>query len=171
VANLISHEPGTWNGAAIRECCHPRDVEVILGIRLSARVTEDFLAWHGESNGLSSARSAYHIGMATKQASNDQGQSSLESEGDRRVWELVWKAKVPQKIHIFAWRIAIGSLAVRLGMHWRMPNIDPVCAICGMGMEDDHHALIDCTLARDLRHELRNVWSLPSEEVFMVSGK
>jgi hypothetical protein len=40
-----------------------------------------------------------------------------------------------------------------------------------MGVEDDHHALIDCTLARALRHELRNVWSLPSEEVFMVNGK
>jgi hypothetical protein len=52
-----------------------------------------------------------------------------------------------------------------------MPNIDLVCAICRMGVEDDHHALIDCTLARALRHELRNVWSLPSEEVFMVNGK
>jgi hypothetical protein len=52
-----------------------------------------------------------------------------------------------------------------------MPNIDPVCAICGMGVEDDHHALIDCTLARALRHELLSVWSLPSEEVFMVNGK
>jgi hypothetical protein len=37
---------------AMRERCHPRDAEVILGIKLSARVTEDFLAWHGESNGL-----------------------------------------------------------------------------------------------------------------------
>jgi hypothetical protein len=52
-----------------------------------------------------------------------------------------------------------------------MPNIDPVCTFFGMGVEDDHHALIDCTLARALRHELRNVWSLPSEEVFNVNGK
>jgi hypothetical protein len=52
-----------------------------------------------------------------------------------------------------------------------MPNFSPVCVICGMGAEDDHHALVGCTLARALREELRSVWSLPSEEVFMVNGK
>jgi hypothetical protein len=46
-----------------------------------------------------------------------------------------------------------------------MPNIDPACAIYGMGVEDDHHALIGCTLARALRHELRSVWPLPPKEV------
>jgi hypothetical protein len=40
-----------------------------------------------------------------------------------------------------------------------------------MAANDDHHALIDCTVARALRFELRNVWSLPSEETFDTNGK
>jgi hypothetical protein len=66
VADIISHESRFWNEAAVHECSHPQDAEVIFGIKLSARVTEDFLAWHGESNGLFSVFSAYRIGMATK---------------------------------------------------------------------------------------------------------
>jgi hypothetical protein len=87
------------------------------------------------------------------------------------VWELVWKSAVPQKVRIFAWLAATGLLVVRLGLHRRMPNIDPVCVICGVEVEDDHHALIGCTMARVLRHELRNVWSLLPEEVFNINGK
>jgi hypothetical protein len=147
VADLISHDSRTWNEAAVRDCCHPRDADVILSIRLSARVSEDILAWHSESNEIFSVCSAYRIGMAMKQAACDHGQSSSESDGVRRFWELIWKAKVPKKLHIFPWRSATGSLAVRLGLHWCMPNISPVCAIYGMGVEDDHHALVDCTLA------------------------
>jgi hypothetical protein len=59
VSELISHESRSWNEAAVRECCFPRDAEV--GIKLSARITEDFLAWNGESNGLFSVRSTYQI--------------------------------------------------------------------------------------------------------------
>jgi hypothetical protein len=79
VADLISHELRMWNEAAVRDCCHPRDADVILSIRLSSRVSEDFLAWHGESNGMFSVRSAYRIGMAMKQAAFNHGQSSSES--------------------------------------------------------------------------------------------
>jgi hypothetical protein len=50
------------------------------------------------------------------------------------------------------------------------PTIDPVCSICGREDEDDHHALIRCTLARALREEMRNVWELPTEEDLQVTG-
>jgi hypothetical protein len=40
-----------------------------------------------------------------------------------------------------------------------------------MATEDDHHALVDCTVARALRFEMRSVWSLPSEKTFDTNGK
>jgi hypothetical protein len=46
-----------------------------------------------------------------------------------------------------------------------------MCTVCGREREDDHHALVRCTLARALREELRKLWQLPSEEMFQVSGK
>jgi ribonuclease HI len=109
--------------------------------------------------------------MAAKWQEIGQGQSSSEPNGDRRVWDLVWKADVPQKVRIFAWRAATGSLAVKHGLHRRISTIDPVCSICGTCVEDDHHALITCTIAKALRHELRTIWSLPDEVLFNVKGK
>jgi hypothetical protein len=156
VSELISHETRSWNEEAVRGCCYPRDADTILGIPLPARATEDFLAWNGESNSLFNVRLAYRIGMASKWLSSERGQSSSEPDGARRVWELVWKAAVPPKVRIFAWHGATGSLAVRLGLHRHMPAIDPFCAICGMAVEDDHRALINCTVARALRYELRS---------------
>ena len=52
-----------------------------------------------------------------------------------------------------------------------MTHVDTVCPICGVADEDVHHALIDCTLARALRYELRDAWLLPTEEVFMIEGQ
>jgi ribonuclease HI len=40
-----------------------------------------------------------------------------------------------------------------------------------MAAEDDHHALVDCTVARALRFEMRSVWSLPTEMTFDTNGK
>jgi hypothetical protein len=128
VSELISPKTRSWNEEAVRDCCYPRDVDTIRGIKLSARTTEDFLAWNGESNGLFSVRSAYRIGMATKWLSSERGQSSSEPDGGRRVWELVWKSAVPQKVRIFAWRAATGLLVVRLGLHRRSVGAAPAHA-------------------------------------------
>jgi hypothetical protein len=36
-------------------------------------------------------------------------------------------------------------------------------------VEDSHHALISCTVARELREELRTQWVLPDELAFRVN--
>jgi ribonuclease HI len=171
VSELISPETRTWDEAAVQACCFPIDADAILNIKLPARACDDFVAWSAESNGLFSVRSAYRLGLQPIIESLNQGQSSGEPTGDRRAWDLVWKASVPQKLRIFAWRAAAGNLAVRVHLHRRILTVDPTCSICGMEVESDHHALVTCTLARALRDELREAWSLPSEEIFMKTGK
>jgi hypothetical protein len=52
-----------------------------------------------------------------------------------------------------------------------MPKIDPTCIICGLEVEDGHHALIRCTLARALREEMRKIWTLPPESAFQINSK
>jgi hypothetical protein len=46
-----------------------------------------------------------------------------------------------------------------------------MCTICGTEQEDVHHARVRCTLARVLRDGMRQVWDLPSEELFRYNGK
>jgi hypothetical protein len=73
---------------------------------------------------------------------------------------------VPQKIRVFAWRLATDSLAVTSSLHRRIPRILPICSVCGVKDEDAHHCMVRCTLARALRDGMRNVWSLPTETEF-----
>jgi ribonuclease HI len=143
---------------------------VILDIKLPNRQCDDFVAWFLEKNGLFSIRSAYRLGMEPAYNSLSNGQSSSEPSGDRGIWDLVWKAHVPNKIRVFAWKVATSTLAVKSELHRRINTIEPVCTICGREDEDAHHALVRCTMARALREEMRKVWTLPSEETFQASG-
>jgi hypothetical protein len=154
---------------AVRDCCLPCDANVILSIKLPNRACDDFIAWSGESNGMFSVRSAYRLGIQSTLENLNQGQSSSEPLGNRSIWNLIWKATVPLKLMVFAWKAATSTLAVCAELHHRIPGKDPVCTICGC--EDDHHALVRCTLARALRDEMRKFWVLPLEEVFLQSGK
>jgi hypothetical protein len=171
VSELIDANTNTWDVNEVRGCCAARDAEAILSIKLPVRASEDFVAWSAESNGIFSVRSAYRLGLQPTIDALAQGQSSSEASGDRSIWDLVWKAEFPQKIRVFAWKAATSTLAVRTGLHRRIPSTDPICTICGREREDDHHALVRCTLARALREEVRKFWRLPPEEVFQVSGK
>jgi ribonuclease HI len=168
VSELIRADSRTWDVEAVRECCWPHDANTILGIKLAGRASDDFLAWSGESSGLFSVRSAYRIGMQASLQNLSRGQSSFEPTGDRTVWEVVWKANVPQKLRVFAWRAATDSLGVLAGLYHRISSINPICSICGREEEDVHHALVRCTLARALRDELRSHWTLPTEEQFLA---
>ncbi|KAM0864202.1 hypothetical protein ACQ4PT_044078 [Festuca glaucescens] len=99
------------------------------------------------------------------------GQSSVNPTGERKVWDLVWKANYPPKLRIFAWRVASDSLGTRQNLNRRIATVNPTCSICGCEVEDAHHALITCTVARALREELRMQWLLPNELAFRENQK
>jgi hypothetical protein len=40
-----------------------------------------------------------------------------------------------------------------------------------MDVETGHHAIMDCIVAKALRQELRQVWSLPSDYAMRYTGK
>jgi hypothetical protein len=148
----------------------PDDAEAILALKLPARPCDDFIAWSQEANGMFSVRSAYRLGIELILSALSTGQSSSAPNGDRQVWNIIWKANVPQKLRIFAWKATTNSLAVRTNLNRRITYVDPVCAICGCGKEDIHHALVSCTLVVALRHGMRDWWNLPAESAFRDTG-
>jgi hypothetical protein len=66
--------------------------------------------------------------------------------------------------------VTTSTLAVWAGRKRRIPETDSTCKICGAIVEDDHHALITCTMARDLRDCMRYFWDLPDEDTFLRNG-
>ena len=72
-------------------------------------------------------KSVYRLALNLQESKVDPGNSSGATNGERRLWNIIWKANVPQKIGIFAWRAASNSLAVQVNRvntpsnyHWHM---------------------------------------------------
>jgi hypothetical protein len=99
------------------------DAEAILAIKIPSRQCDDFVAWFPESNVLFFIRSAYRLGRQACLASLSGGQSSLKPNGDRKIWDLIWKAKVPRKLRVFAWKVASSTLVVRSALHRRINSV------------------------------------------------
>jgi hypothetical protein len=103
----------TWKEDLIRNIFPSYDAEEILRIRLPHSREEDYIAWHFEKSGIFSVRSAYRLALLQNSNNFCTGQQSTNPNGDRPIWDVIWKAKVPQKVKIFNWRLATEALAVQ----------------------------------------------------------
>jgi hypothetical protein len=89
--------------------------------------------------------------------------------GERDLWKLIWRAKVPPKIRVFGWKLATNTLGIQDHRCRRKMDRIPTCSICGTEAETSFHAMISCTKARALRQKMRD-WNLPPEESFRHTG-
>ncbi|KAM0922814.1 hypothetical protein ACQ4PT_005932 [Festuca glaucescens] len=153
------------------ELFHDHDVQVIQSLRIPPHVQEDRVTWHYESNGIFSFKSAYRLALKLKHQYRGDESSSTNTNGDRALWNCIWKANVPPKVRIFAWRLANDTLATRNNKLKRKLEFTDRCTICGTPCEDGHHAVIRCPKAAGLRHAMRAHWKLPSEGSLTHSGK
>ncbi|KAL0447804.1 UNVERIFIED_CONTAM: hypothetical protein Slati_1908300 [Sesamum latifolium] len=144
IAELLEDEGNSWNVELVSFIFIKEDVDCILSIPLPADRGRDVLRWHQEKNGRFSVQSAYPI--ALRQAvSGDQG-CSLRSPGGR--WRFIWKARVPPKVQIFAWRLCRDALPTIYNLSRRGVKTLGCCPWCGKDQEDVYHALLECSFAR-----------------------
>ena len=59
-------------------------------------------------------KSAYNLALKLKDRKENVGQSCTAINGERRLWDIIWKDNIPQKIRIFGWRAASDSLAIQV---------------------------------------------------------
>lgn len=110
VCELIDPDTGSWDQALVERCFHPDDVPYVLSIPISDQ-TEDFLAWHFDSKGIFSVKSAYkvHVVVLKREASRQKGQSMSGDATQNEMFRLIWKQKCPPKVQHFLWRLAHNS--------------------------------------------------------------
>jgi hypothetical protein len=171
VSDLIDKNSMTWKEDLIRSLFPSYDAEEILRIRLPHSAEQDYIAWHHDKTGIFTVRSAYRLALLHNSEAFCSGQQSKSPEGDRIIWDAIWKTKVPQKVKIFTWRLATDALAVQENRWSRNMILDPTCTICGQENEDGYHAIMRCTKAIALRNSMRDVWELPTEDRLRNSGK
>jgi hypothetical protein len=125
---------------------------------------------HYESNGIFSVRSAYKLAYNIQQNVNNLPGNSISGDASRNTWKSIWSAPVPNKIRVFGWRAAKDNLATKRNKFKRTLEFDSVCPVCGNGVENSYHAIVECTKARALRLEMRKIWDLPEESAFRYTG-
>jgi hypothetical protein len=142
----------------------------VLKIMLSDRIPEDHIAWALERSGIFSVRSAYKLAVDLERNMETQSGCSNRLDGTRPMNEDIWSANVPQKVHIFAWRLAQEGLATQLNRKQRTLEKSGRCQISGIEDESGYHAVVRCTKTAALRQEMRKHWLLPHEQKFQWSG-
>jgi hypothetical protein len=154
----------------LRTCLYPHDAAEVLKIRSMQIGEEDFIAWFYEKTGIFTVKSAYKLAQELEHMTNhDVGSSSSLSDG-RQMYHGIWRARVPPKVRIFAWKVAHKCLATQENRR-NMALVDrATCTICGRTEEMVHHALIRCSKASTLRKEMRQYWHLPEESKMTYTG-
>jgi hypothetical protein len=159
-----------WDVQLIKTVLYPHDVDEVLKIRLSDRAPEDHIAWFYEKSALFSVRSAYHLAVQLENSTQSSAGSSSRADGRRPGFNVIWSASVPLKVKIFAWRLSQEALVTQSDMKKRTLEEHATCQICGMEDETSYHAVVRCTQAVVLRHEMRVHWTLPDEQQFKFTG-
>lgn len=102
-----------WDERLIRQLFYPADADIILNIQLCHRMTEDFIAWHYDRVGMFTVRSAYKLALDIQTRSQGNVVGCSSAADGRKVWSDLWSTQVPQKVRIFAWRLAQDCLATQ----------------------------------------------------------
>ena len=111
VDELIDPSSGQWDEQLVREIFWQQDVEQILSIPVHIEM-EDVVAWHYDSRGLFSVRSAYKVQRAHDKRVSTRGVASSSSPGmDNLSWKKLWSLSCPGKLKHHLWRMAHNSLA------------------------------------------------------------
>jgi hypothetical protein len=169
VSDLIDPTTKTWKEDIVREIFYKPDADEVLQINIPSLNGDDFIAWNYEKNGVFSVRSAYRLGLDLKLNEHAPGISSKPA-GERAMWDIIWKARVPPKVRVFGWKLVNNALGVQDLRCQRHMDIIPTCQICGMEAETIYHAMIKCSTAVALRNRLMDDWGLPDDQFFNNTG-
>ncbi|PNT67983.1 hypothetical protein BRADI_3g34611v3 [Brachypodium distachyon] len=160
VSDLIARDIHAWNEECIRSICIPPDAEEILKIPLPQSDIPDQIAWHFETSGRFSVRSAYRLALQNHCNELSKGQISNSPDGGRPPLGTNLEFQSSVKGARFCLKLATDSLAVQQNRARRLPNQLPTCQICGSEPEDGYHAVMNCTRARALRTAMKDHWEV-----------
>jgi hypothetical protein len=132
VDELIDLNTGDWDEQLVRDTFWDDDAETILTIP-TGEGSPDRLAWHFDSKGLFSVKSAYMLAMQTRDS--EVGRTTgMSAEGGsihtQFPWHKIWQLKVPNKVQIFLLAIYPQHLPVRNNLKRRKVKTETLCPLC-----------------------------------------
>ncbi|KAL0462521.1 UNVERIFIED_CONTAM: hypothetical protein Slati_0139700 [Sesamum latifolium] len=145
VAALIDPTTDDWDPDIVDAIFYPEDRDLILKLPIGRSHQPDVVCWHFSATGTFTVRNAYFLGLKI----HNRASSSLAYSSDPvSSWKLIWKANVPPKVSLFAWRLANTALPTSATLERRMKILQPLCSYCGVGPECLSHVFLQCHVAR-----------------------
>ena len=148
VCELINPELNIWRYEDIRTIFHRDEADAICQIALSRRFVDDAIVWINNPRGIFTVKSAYHVARSVLIDAAQVGTSG--GCVAKKMWTIVWKLRLPDKIKIFAWRACQEILPTAVNLTRRKVIHDDKCSLCTRELESTIHALRDCAVAYDI---------------------
>ncbi|BAF07425.1 Os01g0967700, partial [Oryza sativa Japonica Group] len=146
VADLIDPATGWWDKPLVEEIFWESDARNILAIPVRLD-TNDFVAWHFDTRGMYSVKSAYHVleDQRERSAKKQEGGSSSGAVNQRNFeWDKIWSLQCIPKVKQFIWRLAHNSLPLKLNIKRRVPDAETLCPVCKRFDENGGHCFLQC---------------------------
>jgi hypothetical protein len=137
VADLVANDGG-WNWNNISWL--PENVlNMIAAIPAPvADIGKDTIFWPSENHGQFTVSSAYDLLM------------KYEPCDDEKMWRMIWKLQVPERVKCYIWLLKHGRVLTNLRLS-KMHRGSPFCSSCGDIIETELHVLRDCA-------QCMNIW-------------
>jgi hypothetical protein len=150
VSDLINPVTDQWDESLLRDHFNMDDVKEILMIPIRPDM-EDMLAWHYDSKGIFTVKSAYHLGVCLRDRDlNRDATSSRDAPEQNLLWKGLWNLKLPGKVLIFLWRFAHNSLPTKLNIKRKMVELNTRCPMCARLDEDGGHLFLRCKAVKQI---------------------
>ncbi|KAL0415880.1 UNVERIFIED_CONTAM: hypothetical protein Slati_3419900 [Sesamum latifolium] len=135
-----------WNEEILDKEFEDENANCIKSIELRFSEDPNVLGWHFGRKGRFSVRSAYklfmqHLIEASTSSSNVQDRDTVLG------WNFLWRAKVPPKVILLAWRACQEAIPVCYNLRRRGLDIASLCIRCGQESEDVLHVLLWCSFS------------------------
>ena len=148
ILDLIDPELHAWRRDMIMAMFHREDAETICRIPLSRRFVRDSIIGLHNKKGKFSVKSAYKLARRT-QIHGDRAEASSGCVG-RKIWPVLWKLKIPNKVKVFGWRACHDILPTSYNLSRRRIITEDKCQLCTRETETTTHALWECTIVQDV---------------------
>lgn len=157
VSELIDPVTSSWDVQLVKDLFWEEDVVNILAIPMHTE-RDDIVAWHFDTKGCFSIKSAYHVleDRAENMRVRQRGEASSIANNPPREMasKKIWKVPAVPKIRQFLWRVAHNSLAFKLNISRRGVKLDTRCPVCYRFDEDGAHCFMKCKAVRQCWREL-----------------
>lgn len=139
----------------VTEIFWEEDTELILSIPVHTD-GYDFPAWHLDSRGIFTVKSAYKLFWDLEKKAHTQGPAADQTliHKEEAFWRKLRKMPILNKMKHFLWRMAHDSLALRANLERRGMKIGTQCVVCTSTYEDGAHLFFKCKCVREIWRSL-----------------